>query len=242
MSAGKAIFIDASRCTACRGCQVACKNWNQNPAEETRQMGTYQNPADLSYETFKLVRFQEMPAGKGVAWHFFQDSCRHCVEPPCKMMGDNVDEGAITVEPTTGAVTYDPEKTKKLSHEDVQGMCPYNIPRKDPMTESVAKCTMCVDRTTNGLIPACVKTCPTGTMSYGDRDAMLAAAKKRLGEVKAAGYAKAQLCDADDVRVIFLVLDDPKTYHEFAVASAESQRKVQYALNRAKRKAARSAA
>ena len=99
-----------------------------------------------------------------------------------------------------------------------------------------------VDRTTNGLAPACVRTCPTGAMSFGDRDAIMAQAEKRLGEVKAAGYAKAQLCDADSVRVVFLVLDDPKTYHEYAVASAESLRKVRYALNQAKRKAARNAA
>ena len=27
--AGKSFFIDTSRCTACRGCQVADKEWNQ---------------------------------------------------------------------------------------------------------------------------------------------------------------------------------------------------------------------
>jgi formate dehydrogenase iron-sulfur subunit len=242
MRAGKSIFIDTSRCTACRACQIACKNWHQNPAEETRQMGTYQNPADLSSKTWKLVRFKEVASAKGVAWHFFQDACRHCLEPPCKMVADGVAEGAIHIEPTTGAVWYDAEKTKKLGAEYVAMMCPYNIPRKALRTGSVAKCTMCVDRITNGLTPACVKACPTGTMNFGERADMMAMAKKRLAEVEAAGYAKAQLCDADDVRVIFLILDDPETYHEFAVASAESKRKVRYALNRATRRAARRAA
>lgn len=32
MSDGKTILVDVSRCTGCRGCQVACKQWNELPA------------------------------------------------------------------------------------------------------------------------------------------------------------------------------------------------------------------
>ena len=57
--AGKSFFIDTTRCTACRGCQAACKQWNQNPATKTtQQAGTYQNPPDLNASTFKLVQLQ----------------------------------------------------------------------------------------------------------------------------------------------------------------------------------------
>ncbi|HIC86305.1 MAG TPA: formate dehydrogenase, partial [Desulfobacterales bacterium] len=56
---GKAFFIDTTLCTACRGCQVACKQWNQLPAEKTQNWGSYQNPKDLSFQTYKLVRFRE---------------------------------------------------------------------------------------------------------------------------------------------------------------------------------------
>ncbi|HQN20496.1 MAG TPA: formate dehydrogenase, partial [Syntrophobacteraceae bacterium] len=68
------------------------------------------------------------------------------------------------------------------------------------------------------LIPACVKVCPTGAMNFGERDAMLALAKERVEKLKAK-YPKAQLLDADQVRVIFLVVDDPKKYHKNAIAS-----------------------
>ena len=37
-------LIDLSRCTACRGCQVACKQWNEQPASITHNFGSYQNP------------------------------------------------------------------------------------------------------------------------------------------------------------------------------------------------------
>ena len=59
MIARKSFFIDTTKCTGCRGCQAACKQWNQNPATKTRQQGSYQNPPDLSTATFKLVRFSE---------------------------------------------------------------------------------------------------------------------------------------------------------------------------------------
>ena len=66
---------------------------------------------------------------------------------------------------------------------------------------------------------ACVLSCPTGTMNFGERDEMLALAKKRLAEVKKS-KPKAQLLDPDDVNVVYLVEEDPKLYHEFAVAEA----------------------
>ena len=48
----KAIYFDSSKCTACKGCQVACKCWNDLPSptgtNENTFTGTYQNPADLN--------------------------------------------------------------------------------------------------------------------------------------------------------------------------------------------------
>ena len=31
----KSFLIDTTKCTGCRGCQVACKQWNQLKAENT---------------------------------------------------------------------------------------------------------------------------------------------------------------------------------------------------------------
>jgi formate dehydrogenase iron-sulfur subunit len=77
---------------------------------------------------------------------------------------------------------------------------------------------MCYDRVQAGMQPACVKTCPTGAMSFGDRMKMMDLAEQRLVAAKRK-YPEAMLLDPGDVRVIFMVAYDPGLYHEFAVAS-----------------------
>ncbi len=211
---GKSFFIDTTICTACRGCQVACKQWHGLPAEKTQNRGTHQNPADLSFVTYKLVRFNEVVVGGKLKWLFFPDQCRHCIDAPCKMEAD--DPKAIFTDPATGAVIYT-ARTKNLDAQAIIEACPYNIPRaaKDG---TLAKCDMCIDRVENGLLPACVKACPTGAMNFGDRDKMLALAKTRLAEVKKK-HPNAGLMDPGDIRVIYLLGEDPKLYYEFAKAS-----------------------
>jgi formate dehydrogenase iron-sulfur subunit len=107
--------------------------------------------------------------------------------------------------------------TKGLDAAEIIESCPYNIPRKGA-DGTLAKCDMCYDRVQAGMQPACVKTCPTGTMNFGDRKEMLDLAEKRLAAVKRK-YPEAMLLDPGDLRVIFMVAYDPGLYHEFAVAT-----------------------
>ncbi len=216
--ADKSFFIDTTKCTACRGCQIACKQWNKNPGTKTIQRGTHQNPSDLSASTFKLVRFSEVEGPEGAPlWYFFPDQCRHCISPPCKEVADGKVKGAIIHDEATGAVLFNPKvKIKPEDFKEIREACPYDIPRISS-AGVMAKCTMCIDRIKEGLLPACVKTCPTGAMSFGDRKEMLEKANKRLEEVKKK-YKEAMLANPDDVRTIYLLVDDPKKYHKFAVA------------------------
>jgi len=212
MAEGKSILVDTSRCTACRGCQVACKEWNGLKGTKTTNVGSYENPRDLSAETYKIVRFHEGTNGDGKPfWHFFTEQCRHCLTPGCMA---EVENDEIIQDPQTGAVVYTP-KTKDLNYEATRAACPYDIPRKDEKTGALVKCTFCLDRLKAGEIPACVKSCPTSAMEYGDRDKILAMAKKRVEQLKTT-FPKAMAINPDDVRVIYIVTADPKTYWKFA--------------------------
>jgi formate dehydrogenase iron-sulfur subunit len=160
-----------------------------------------------------VVRFADGKKEDGKPyWYFFTDMCRHCIQPPCKLSIDMTVKDAVIQDEATGAVVYN-EKTKKMPFKDV--LCPYGIPQQNPKTKVLAKCTMCFDRITNGMIPACVKSCPTGSMVFGDRDKILDMAKKRVAELKKT-YPKAMAINPDDVRVIFIVTDDPKKYWKSA--------------------------
>jgi formate dehydrogenase iron-sulfur subunit len=219
---GKSFFIDTTRCTGCRGCQIACKQWNQNPGTETNQRGTYQNPPDLTTATFKLVRFSEEADTSGQPkWYFFPDQCRHCLYPLCKMVADRKAKGAVTLDARTRAVIFNP--AVRISPEDfkeIREICPFDIPRYDEKLGSMAKCTMCFDRVSAGMLPACVKACPTGAMQFGDRDAIRKIAQRRLDEVQDV-HRRASLINPEAVRVIFLVKDDPEKYHQFAAIRRE---------------------
>ena len=210
-----AFFIDTTRCTGCRACQVACKQWHNLPAEATENRGTFENPPDLSFSTYKLVRMREVETDGKLRWLFFPEQCRHCIDPPC--LETAMDESAIYKDEKTGAVIFT-ANTRKLFIDDVIESCPYNIPRK-AADGTLAKCDMCNDRVTNGLLPACVQTCPTGTMNFGTRDEMLALAEDRLAVVGRT-HAGAQLVDADSVGVIYLVTEAPSAYSEYLMAAS----------------------
>ncbi len=213
-------FIDVTRCIACKACQIACKQWNNLPAEQTTNVGSYQNPPDFSAVTYKLVRMTESIVDGKFYGLYFPDQCRHCLLPPCLLWAQDSD--AIFQDKDTGAVVYT-SKTQKLKAEDIIGVCPYDVPRrgKDGL---LAKCTMCNDRVKRGMEPACVKTCPTDALNFGKLEEMQALASERLEKIKSI-YPDAQLLDADDVRVIFLTAFAPQKYHRYAAAFDARPRK-----------------
>ncbi len=215
--AGKGFFVDTSKCTACRGCQISCKQWNQLPATRTRQRGTHQNPPDLSAVTWRLVHFAEYEGSDHKPlWYFFSEACRHCVDPPCKAVADNYHKGAIIHDKATGAVIFTRNTRRVARHfKEIHEACPYRIPRLNAKTRVMAKCTMCLDRVRAGQLPACAKSCPSGAITFGDLDKMTAAAKARLAVLKKT-KPQAQILSLGDVRVLFLVTDKPARYAKYA--------------------------
>ncbi len=217
----KSFFIDVTRCTACRGCQVACKEWQGFQANKTTQLGwgSHQNPPDLNPYNYKVVRFKEHKIGDRVTWNFFSDQCRHCIEPPCKDAADGYMTGAVVIDESTGAVIYTnlTQQLPKEAFEQMRNDCPYDIPRRNDGTGIINKCDMCNERVRAGLIPMCAKACPTGAINFGDRDQMLEMAEKRIAVVKKE-YPDAQLIDADSIRVVYLITDKPEYYHDYVLA------------------------
>ena len=119
------------------------------------------------------------------------------------MAADKKAKGAISLDARTRAVIFNPAvKVSPADFKEIRDICPFDIPRYDEKLGSMAKCTMCFDRISEGMLPACVKTCPTGAMQFGDRDAIRKMAENRLDEVKSV-HRNASLINPEAVRVIF---------------------------------------
>src|SRR5437660_9530720 len=86
-------FTDTTLCIGCKACEVACKEWNQLPAEldaqHLRMSGnSYDNTRTLSGTTFRHVKFIEQfditdPNRVGGRWLMMSDVCKHCVQAGC---------------------------------------------------------------------------------------------------------------------------------------------------------------
>jgi len=178
MMAVKAMLIDTVRCIGCRGCQIACKHWNNRKAERTSFFGGpgYQNPADLSAETWTLITYNEVPVGGRIDWVFGKKQCLHCMEPACAA---SCPVAALEKRPE-GPVIY--HKNRCIGCRYCMLSCPFEIPRFEYESANpyITKCTMCFDRIQAGGVPACSKVCPTGAVAFGDRDELIREARHRI--------------------------------------------------------------
>ena len=174
----KAMLIDSTRCIGCRGCQVACKQWHENPAEETTFFAGkgYQNPRDLTSKTFTLITYNEVEVNDRFDWVFGKLQCFHCNEPACATV---CPVGALVKTPL-GPVVYDASLC--LGCRYCQLGCPFQVPRFEweKTFPVIAKCDMCSGRVAAGQEPACVKVCPTDAIVFGERDTLIAEADSRI--------------------------------------------------------------
>lgn len=225
----KAMLYDASRCTACRGCQVACKQWNDREGwtySQTQNIGSYENPPDLSPQTWSRVRFIEHEDGDRFEWLYLMQGCFHCQQAACVEVCPS---RALSHHPTLGVVTLDPALCNGCGY--CSQFCPFGIPRLDSDVLTGAgksfKCNFCQDRVTNGDLPACVHTCTAGALSYGDWDEMAALGRARVEAIKER-YPNANLYGADilgGLGRMYVLPEPPSVYGlpeapTYAVASA----------------------
>jgi formate dehydrogenase iron-sulfur subunit len=247
-------FTDTTVCIGCKACEVACKQWNDLPADgsDFRKGGSYDHTGTLGAATWRHVRFVEalapsparqaeaeaalargaggnvpnipaaggMPsvealggAGGGVAehemvdlvgiaeqeavpaldrWLFMSDVCKHCTNAGC-----------LDACPT-GALVRTEFETVVLQADVCNGCgycipsCPFGVIDRDPYDGRAAKCTLCYDRLSDGLEPACAKACPTDSIQFGPYDELVETAKGRVVELHERGIDTAYLYGAGD--------------------------------------------
>jgi len=206
-------LIDVTTCIGCKGCQVACSEWNDIRDDVGHCAGVYDNPLDLSAKSWTVMRFSETCQNGKLEWLIRKDGCMHCAEPGCLKACPSA--GAI-VQYANGIVDFQSEHCIGCGY-CIAG-CPFNVPRLNPDDNRVYKCTLCVDRVSVGQEPACVKTCPTGAIHFGSKKEMLTLGESRVAQLKRRGYPHAGLYNPDGVggtHVMYVLhhADQPGLYH-----------------------------
>jgi tetrathionate reductase subunit B len=140
-------IVDTRRCFGCHACEVACKAENDVP------LGNF----------IRQTIYHDAPRDNGaVARIMVPMACQHCEDAPCikacpcgalhKGSGGSVQ------------VNYD----KCSGHASCKEACPYGAIYIDPVANQAVKCHNCTHRVDEGMEPACVSTCPSDALTFGD--------------------------------------------------------------------------
>ena len=199
-----ACLVDTTLCMGCRSCQVACKQSNELPADDRRHVAATSplvGTGRFTANTFTYVSFHESPSRDGdPAWTFVKRQCMHCAVLYC----NSVCAQQVFHRTESGVVDYYPDRC--MGCGACLDTCPFSVPTIDYWgltTPHMRKCSFCLARqetpidgaSVNGSplnaeelarhrasfrSPACVKACPSGALKFGERDELLALARRRI--------------------------------------------------------------
>jgi Fe-S-cluster-containing dehydrogenase component len=204
------MLYDATLCVGCQVCVRSCYETNflnrsyyvdqVIPPEEQSAIlkedlkpviapKDQQDPSDpkiYSYANdyrFRNVIQKYVDAENG--FHFVKRQCMHCNKPGCVSA---CPVKAMTKNEADGVVEYNQEIC--IGCRYCQIACPFNIPKFEwhRAVPKIVKCELCKDTLWNdaasGKTPqtACTRDCPQKAVIFGNRDALMAEAKKRLAE------------------------------------------------------------
>jgi formate dehydrogenase iron-sulfur subunit len=209
-------FTDTTLCIGCKACEVACKQWNQLPADGFNWTGhSYDNTVTLSDTTWRHVAFIEQMDGDGhpPRWLMMSDVCKHCQLAPC--------EEACP----TGALIYNEFGNVYVQEDVCNGCascvvaCPFGVLSRNKEDGRAHKCTLCYDRQKDHLVPACAKACPTESIKFGKVSELREYANARVEQLHARGETDAYLYGAEPsgeysaLNSFFLLKDNAAVYN-----------------------------
>jgi formate dehydrogenase iron-sulfur subunit len=193
----------------------AARQDTSEPAVDLRDADSLAKAQASVLNAEALAEFDPQTTQSGdreIRWLMSSDVCKHCTHAGCL---DACPTGAL----------FRTEFGTVVVQEDICNgcgycvpSCPYGVIDQRKSDGRVFKCTLCYDRLTDGLMPACATACPTQSIQFGDLDELQARADARLATLQSQGVETARLYGRDENDGVggngafFLLLDEPEVY------------------------------
>lgn len=150
-------YFDSTRCTGCRTCEMACKDYHDLSTE-----AAFRRVFD--YEGGEFVENADGTVTATTYAYHLSEACNHCESPKC-----------FAACPT-GAIEKDEDGIVYIKEDVCTGTgacvdaCPFGVPILVKEKNKAVKCDMCRDRIAEGKRPICVEACPLRALEWGDLD------------------------------------------------------------------------
>jgi carbon-monoxide dehydrogenase iron sulfur subunit len=158
------VWIDRDKCLGCKTCELQCAV-ERNSATKRLALAVHEDPKPAA----RVGVFG--PTGSS-----FPLQCRHCQDALCLMACPS------------GAMQRDPEKgTTFVAQEKCRGCwmcvmaCPFGAVIPSAGFKTALKCDACMQMEE----PACVASCPTGALLYGEEEAYVKVLAAKRGRIAA---------------------------------------------------------
>ena len=149
-------LVDSAKCTGCKTCQLACKDYRDHDVDiNFRRVYEYTGG---SWQAVGDTWQQDVFA------YYLSIACNHCTDPACTKVCPS---GAMHKD-ANGYVLVDGDLC--IGCKSCAMACPYGAPQYDAKRGVMTKCDGCVDRVTEGLKPVCVDACPLRALDFAPID------------------------------------------------------------------------
>lgn len=160
----KRVWVDRDKCLGCKTCELQCAV-ERNSASKRLALAVHEEPKPSA----RVGVFG--PTGSS-----FPLQCRHCQDATCLMACPS---GAMQRDPETRITRVDQDKCRGCWMCVMS--CPFGAVIPSAVFKTALKCDACV----NMEQPACVASCPTGALVYGDEEAYARVLSAKRGRIAA---------------------------------------------------------
>ncbi len=155
-------YVDTSKCTGCKTCQLSCKDDNDLPVGVNWRR-VYE------YGGGDWIQHEDGTFSNDVFAYYMSISCNHCAQPACTKACPT---GAMHKREKDGLVVVDGDVCVGCRYCEMA--CPYGAPQYSHEKKHMTKCDGCYDRVEQGKNPICVESCPLRALEFGPIDELRA--------------------------------------------------------------------